>query len=113
MTTTIGELRERIAIQLRTLTPDGGTSHTEGRATISGGAVSAKVRPIGGKLTSGTVNVSGYDTATHAFTVRFRTDVERKHSILWRSKNYRILRLLDDDGMRRFLKILTEEEGDA
>jgi len=109
-------MREAIEIQLRSHVPDGGTSLTESRVTIAGGTVRAAVREPSIAARFGTVQVAGYAKATHVFTVRFREDVRTNHSVLWRSRNYRVLGTNDPGKMpgetRRRLEIVTAEEGD-
>jgi SPP1 family predicted phage head-tail adaptor len=113
MVLAVGRMNERVEIQLRAQVPDGGTSLTESRTKITDGDVWANVAELSGVARIATVNAGGVDTPTHAFTIRYREDVGRQHSILFRSRNYRVLTVRDPDkGARRRLEIITEEEGD-
>lgn len=105
----IGDLRNKITLQVRTIAPPSNVDFTE--VFTSPVDVFAMVKTL-----IGTVVFDGVETdqaATHDFFIRYRADVTAETWILWDDVRYDILRVEDLDGRRTFLRLRSAESGDA
>lgn len=108
----IGELRHKVALQVRTLAQDV-TGHEE--STYETFAyVWAKVEEIGGVETTNQTN-QVQSVVTTKFTIRYRNDINTTNRILYSGLYYEIVSALDPTGRRVMLEISTRlsEENDG
>jgi SPP1 family predicted phage head-tail adaptor len=100
----IGDLRQQVIIQQRSVVADGPdkTVTWSTRATVM-----ASVLPLSGSeaLTAAQLT-SGLTTAV---LIRHRTDVSAKDRVLFGSRVLQIESYEDPDGMKRFLRLLCSE----
>ncbi|EFA9197798.1 phage head closure protein [Escherichia coli] len=100
-----GELNRRIKIRLRVDEPTAGFG-TEPTYTESFD-VWAKVAQPGAAAYQGSVQTE--NIVTHYFTIRFRHDITADHEVVYYGQEYRIRRIRDLNGQRRFLLLECEE----
>ncbi len=100
-----GELNRRIKIRLRVDEPtaDFGTEPTYTELFD----VWAKVAQPGAADYQGSVQTE--NIVTHYFTIRFRHDITADHEVVYYGQEYRIRRIRDLNGQRRFLLLECEE----
>ncbi|EPS5129489.1 phage head closure protein, partial [Shigella flexneri] len=93
-----GELNRRIKIRLRVDEPtaDFGTEPTYPESFD----VWAKVAQPGAAAYQGSVQTE--NIVTHYFTIRFRHDITADHEVVYYGQEYRIRRIRDLNGQRRF-----------
>ena len=107
----IGDMRTRISIFQRTMTPPpfGSASHTEPHTLIA--TVWAKWDTLrGDEIFAG---VDADKSPSHLFTIRFRSDISTKNIITVNSKNYKILSTENADERNRFHFLPCELLGDS
>ena len=103
---TIGDLRDLVALQARTATPDGSDDYTESYSTVA--SVWAKVEEVsGGRVIDG---AQVEQRVTHELTIRHRTDVTAWRWILLSDGRRLRVQTTSSDPHRRWLTILAEEE---
>ncbi|HCS1577544.1 TPA: phage head closure protein, partial [Shigella flexneri] len=100
-----GELNRRIKIRLRVDEPTAGFG-TEPTYPESFD-VWAKVAQPGAAAYQGSVQTE--NIVTHYFTIRFRHDITADHEVVYYGQEYRIRRIRDLNGQRRFLLLECEE----
>lgn len=100
-----GELNRRIKIRLRVDEPtaDFGTEPTYTESFD----VWAKVVSASAAAYQGSVQTE--NIVTHYFTIRFRHDITADHEVVYYGQEYRIRRIRDLNGQRRFLLLECEE----
>lgn len=100
-----GELNRRIKIRLRVDEPtaDFGTEPTYPESFD----VWAKVAQPGAAAYQGSVQTE--NVVTHYFTIRFRHGITTDHEVVYYGQEYRIRRIRDLNGQRRFLLLECEE----
>ena len=105
---TIGQLKHRIELQSKALTPDGTDDYTEAYTTV-GVPVSARVDPIaGGRMIDGVQDV---ERVTHRFIIRYRSDQADWQYVLFKSRRFLIRTVMNQDEDSRYLEIMAEELG--
>lgn len=100
------DLKYRVAIQTKVLTATNGSSvdFTETLTTLA--TVWAKIDVDKGYAFFDSMTRDQQErTATHTFTVRYRTDVSVENYILYDSKYYEILNVQEFDAENQFLVI--------
>jgi len=109
-----GDLKYRIAIQSKVLTPTNGASvdFTTTLATVA--TVWAKIDIDKGHAFFDAMTREQQDrTATHTFTIRYRTDVSVENYILYGSKYYEILSVQELDAENQFLIVKSKLIGSS
>lgn len=107
----IGDMRTRISIYKRTITPPtfGSASHTEPHTLI--GSVWSKLDTLrGDEVFAG---VDSDDSPSHMFTIRYRDDIESSNIITLNGMNYKILSTENADERNRFYFLPCELLGDS
>ncbi len=105
----VGDLRQKIILQTRSLTAPTDADFTEGFVTL--GSPFAAIKTL-----IGTTIFDGVDTdvnATHDFFIRYRSDVTAETWILWDNRRFDILRVENFEGRKTFLRLRCTESGDA
>lgn len=105
-----GDLRERVTLSTRSLTPDAGTGGLT-EAFAGGDSVWAAVEAISGGRFVAAVQVE--TVATHRVTIRYRADYAAVKWIAWRGTKLRVHSVRVADDRRRFVEFLAEEARDA
>lgn len=103
----IGQLDQRITLQSYTLAPDGAGGQARTWADFASVPnVWAHVRPGAGgerfeedRTTANTVTL---------FTIRYRSDVDERHRIVWNSETYNIRQVKRASNREHFLLIVAE-----
>lgn len=100
-----GELNRRITIRLCVDVPsaDLGTEPTYPESFD----IWAKVAQPGAAAYQGSVQTE--NTVTHYFTIRFRQGITADHEVVYYNQVYRIRRIRDLNGQKRFLLLECEE----
>jgi len=112
----IGDMRDRILLQRRTITAPGFNSvgFTQSYETIR--EVWAKVETNRGQRLFGGVelreNTETRASATHAFSIRWRTDVTEQTRITFNDDLYRIIEVDDTEMRNEYLILFAKLEGD-
>lgn len=69
----------------------------------------AKIEPVGSVIYAGSVQVD--NTVTHRVTLRYRTGITDSHEVVEGNTVYRVKRVTDMNGARRFTVLEVEELG--
>ena len=107
----IGDMRTRVPIYRRTITPPifGEASHTEPHTLID--TVWSMIETLrGNEIFAG---VDADESPSHLFTIRYRSDIAVDNIITWNSKNYKILSTENADERNRFHFLPCELLGDS
>jgi SPP1 family predicted phage head-tail adaptor len=101
----IGDLRQRVRLEMATSTPDGGGGAAESWALVA--EVWAAVRPLAGqeRMEADAIAVR----VTHEMFIRYRTGVTPALRFVLGSRIFDIRAALDVDERQRWLKCLVEE----
>ena len=103
----IGQLKHRIELQSKALTPDGTDDYTEAYTTVA--TIWARVDPIaGGRMIDGVQDV---ERVTHRFIIRYRSDQADWQYVLFKSRRFLIRTVMNQDEDSRYLEIMAEELG--
>lgn len=103
----IGDLRHRVALQNRTMTPNGTDDYTNAYATIA--SVWAAVEAVGGTRLIGTAQDQG--GTTHTVTIRWRSDrTAWRYVLLADGRRLHVETMRDPDETRRMLVLDCAEE---
>lgn len=104
----IGELKERVTIQSRTVNPDGGGGASETWSDVAD--VWARIEPVSVReiFYSHQIAVD----ATHKITIRYRADVKMDWRILRirDDAKFKIVGLVDMENAHRYLELQVSEE---
>ncbi|HEX5486501.1 MAG TPA: phage head closure protein [Limnobacter sp.] len=102
-----GSLNKRITLQRKVTTkgPAGGVQETWENLTDTPEVWARKVDRSGVQTTESGQTIS---KVTSNFRIRYRTDVEPSMRVLFNSRPYNILYVLDLDGMNDFLELMCE-----
>jgi SPP1 family predicted phage head-tail adaptor len=103
-----GELRERVEIFTVKDVPSGDAGVRADFAPV--GSDFAKLEPVGETIMQGSVQTG--DTITHRMTVRYRDDLTTRHVVEFEGQRYKVKRVTDLSGMRRFTIAMLELLGD-
>lgn len=100
-----GELNRRVNIRRRVDVPalDSGLDQTFPESMPRW----AKIEPAGSAVYAGSVQID--DTVTHRITVRYLDGLSNAHEIVHGDRVYRVKRITDMNGARRFTVIEAEE----
>ncbi len=101
----IGRLRQRLALQAATRTPDGGGGASESWTTIA--QLWAEIRPTGGTESFEADAVAG--RVSHEITIRYRSGVAPAMRLVSGTRRFEILAVIDIEERRRWLKCLCVE----
>ena len=102
---TIGQLKHRIELQSKAMTPDGTDDYTEAYTTVA--TVWARIDPIaGGRMIDGVQEV---ERVTHRFIIRYRSDQASWQYVLFDARRFLIRTVMIQDEIKRFLEIMAEE----
>jgi SPP1 family predicted phage head-tail adaptor len=108
--TRIGALREPIEVLRKEQVPDGGTGIVETRTLLL--RAFAQVEQVSGATYRGAAQT--VEPATHRFTIRHpQIAIGTEAYLRWRGRDYRIRKVRDLDGSRRFLEIEAGDETPA
>ena len=113
--TAIGDMRDRIELFTRAVTPpvDGSATAEETYTLID--KACAKVETVttfnAGRHAFSDVNVAPNEQPTHVFTIRFRSDVTAEAIVQYAGDNYEIKRTSDPDKRRQYLQLFTRIKG--
>ena len=102
-----GALRHEVALQNAELTPDGLGGHADAWTEIA--TVFARIEPVGEESRFGAGQIR--ETATHRFTVRYRSDITSGMRFVRGGRLFDILTVHDPDETRRYLICRTTEKG--
>lgn len=102
-----GQLRWRIAIQVKTRAADGQGGYTESWATITGGNVWASIEPASSRELFMAQQLQ--HVVTHKVTIRYVAGVTTAHQIVFGSRVFNIQSVLNTDENNRTLVLLCEE----
>jgi SPP1 family predicted phage head-tail adaptor len=105
----IGELRKQIVVQQEQQTPDGAGGYALAWTTLA--TVWADIAPVSGKEVFASGHLEG--RVTHKVTLRWRADINITSDmrIVYSSRAFNILAVLNGDERNRFAEILVEEGG--
>ncbi|AMW34287.1 phage head closure protein [Haematospirillum jordaniae] len=103
----IGDLNQRIALLSWQDCPDQETGLLALYRTEA--EIWARVEPVGGAVYLGSQQIG--QTITHRITMRWREGITAEHVIRHRGRCFRIRRITDLNGWRRFSVLDVEEEG--
>lgn len=104
-----GTLRHRITIQERTETRDAIGGFSETWATLSGNAsVPAAIWPI--KSAEALDAQKLENQVTHRIRIRYRSGITTKHRIVFGSRTFQIVSLMNPDERNIMLDMLTTED---
>lgn len=101
----IGDLRERLALEAPLDTPDGGGGVTRGWALLA--EVWGAIRPSTGSERAEADGVCGY--VSHEIWIRHRTDVTPDMRLRLATRVFEIRAVMDVNERRRHLRCLVEE----
>mgnify|MGYP000029219167 CR=1 FL=1 len=105
----IGQLHHRVAILTWRDTPTGDAATTPEFTRAA--ACWARIEPVGEIILHGSVNAG--EAITHRVFMRRRTDLTVRHVIEYEGQRYRIRRITDLSGERRFTVASVELWGDV
>jgi len=103
----IGKLDQRITLQSKTLTPDGGGGSTEAWGNLAADpTVWAAVKP----MTGSEIMREGGDVAVamYRFIIRNRSDLDERFRIVWEGSSYNIRQVQREGGRALYLTIIAE-----
>lgn len=107
----IGDMRERITIHVRTITPPDYDSVNFTETYDSGVEYWASVETLDKKKQLfGGVNIP--DNATHSFIIRYDSDFTSENVIAWEGNYYDILKTSDPDGRKQYVEFFSKLQGD-
>lgn len=101
----IGDLRQRIAIEMPQRTSDGGGGASENWVLVA--EIWARLHPLTGNERTEADGVAG--SVSHELVMRYRNDVSPEHRFRLGARLFDIRAVLDVDERRRFLRCLIEE----
>lgn len=104
----LGQLRNRVQIFTMKDTPEGESDTRTDFEPV--GSDFAKLEPVGEMIMQGSVQAG--ETVTHRMTVRYRRDLTAHHVVEFEGQRYRVRRVTDLSGMRRFTVAMLELLGD-
>jgi SPP1 family predicted phage head-tail adaptor len=103
-----GKLRHRVSIQAPVRTPgDGQGGYAPSWATIIGGDVWAEVVPLSGSEAFEAGAIFGH--TTHRVTIRHKTGISGRHSILMGSRRLYVRSVVNRDERDRTIDLICEE----
>jgi SPP1 family predicted phage head-tail adaptor len=102
-----GKLDQRITLQAKSTASDGGGGRIETWANFASvPSVWAHVRPMSARETMADERMTA--TAETMFTIRYRSDVNETHRLLWQSEEYNIRSVRRRGGRELYLEIVAE-----
>ena len=105
MSTSIGRLRYKVALQSATNTSDGAGGVTESWDTIAN--IYADITPTGGDESFRQGKVQ--EKVTHKIFIRYRSDIKTSYRISYDSRIFNIKNILNIDERNRFLELTCTE----
>jgi len=104
-----GSLRHRVAIQTETQTPDGMGGFTTTWAAITGMAsVPAAIWPLSAKESLDAMKLEL--TVTHKIRIRYRSGITAANRILFGSRTFNIISMINPDEKNKMIDFLAIEE---
>lgn len=101
----IGELNRRVTLRRRSDAPvgdvDGESLYDESRQRW------AKIEPVGAAVYSGSVQIG--EAVTHRIWTRYLDGITDAHEVVYRTSVFRVRRVTDANGARRFTVLEVEE----
>ncbi len=102
-----GQFRHEVALESAAQAPDGMGGHTESWSEIA--TVFARIEPVSAESRFGAGQTR--ETATHRFTLRFRSDLASGMRFTRAGRIFEILTAHDPDETGRYLVCRTREDG--
>lgn len=100
-----GKMRQRIRIEQPVLTPDGLGGATRAWQTVT--TVWGEIISGGGNESSRAGQLSS--VVTHRITLRWRADITPEMRVVFGTRVFAIRAIIERDGKRRSIELLTEE----
>lgn len=104
-----GDLRHTISMQTQTDITDGMGGFTTSWANVSGmGSVRAAIWPLKSNESLDAMKIE--HVITHKIRIRYRSGVTTKHRILFGSRTFNVISILNPDERNIMLEMLCEEQ---